>query len=378
MSFYLLHHFNPDFNHLKIIPVVGADGQADRHDLGYTQNVVKGQVIAEIVPLEEVKNPDPRFMLPNNTFPQGKNTRVSPDYSHYLLADVNGYVFYLHGLITVKNVLNVHGNVDFHTGNIFFVGNMAVQDNVKAGFKVQANDVLIKGAVEGGTIRSRRDMAIQKGVRGGARDSSLGRCMLDCGNNLRVSHVEMSEVRARGKLIIDRFSLNSTICAGNNLLVQGRLQGGVCHVKHIAYIHDSLGNKHNIPTRVNLGHDPFVVLELGRCESWIKELSARAVHYSSVAGRQSDNGIDFKTALSSVRYKLSRLQQRRARLLAQIENDTEHLPGCRLVVVGKVFPGVEVYIGKSALTVKYEMEHVLFQLHDDDVIAKPLKKPVSL
>jgi uncharacterized protein (DUF342 family) len=301
MSYYLLHHFDPDFNHLKIKPAINASGQADRHNLGYAQNVVRGQIIAEIVPLEKIENPDPRFILPDGNFPQGKNTGISPDYPNYLLANVNGYVFYHEGLITVKNVLNVHSNIDFRTGNIFFAGNLAVYGDVKSGFKVKANDVLIKGTMEGDTIRSRRDMAILGGVRGGPRGSSPGRCLLDCGGNLRLPHVELAEIRARGKLIIDRFSLNSTIYAGNSLIVQGRLQGGVCHVGHIAYVQDSLGNKHNIPTRINLGHDPFITLELGRCENWIKELSARAVHYSSVVERQSDDSMDFKTALSAIR-----------------------------------------------------------------------------
>jgi uncharacterized protein (DUF342 family) len=43
-----------------------------------------------------------------------------------------------------------------------------------------------------------------------------------------------------------------------------------------------------------------------------------------------------------------------------------------------VFPGVEVYIGKNSLAVKNEMNNVIFQLHEEDVIIKSLRKPVRL
>ena len=43
------------------------------------------------------------------------------------IAAAKGYVFYLNGKITVKTLLNVRQDVSFQTGNIFFVGDMAVR-----------------------------------------------------------------------------------------------------------------------------------------------------------------------------------------------------------------------------------------------------------
>ena len=132
--------------------VLAGQGDTDCYNLGYVQNVVKGQILAELVPLAEVEEPLPRFILKEAVLPQGANTRIDPAHPQYLLADANGYVFYYQDKIVVKRLLNVRTDVSFQTGNIFFVGDTVVHKDVKAGFSVQANNVLVHGIVEGGEV----------------------------------------------------------------------------------------------------------------------------------------------------------------------------------------------------------------------------------
>jgi len=73
----------------------------------------------------------------------GGNTRVDPSHSQLSACRRQGYVFYLNGKITVKALLNVRQDVSFQTGNIFFVGDMAVHGSVRAGFSVQGDNVRI-------------------------------------------------------------------------------------------------------------------------------------------------------------------------------------------------------------------------------------------
>ena len=170
MRYYLRHYFNPDFDHLRAKPAggVGTDDGADLYSLGYVQNVIAGQILAELVPLDEVEEePDPRFILSAPEFPAGANTRVDPAYPRYLLAAAKGYVFYNEGQITVKSLLNVRKDVSFHTGNIFFVGDMAVHGSVRSGFSVQANNLRIMGMVEGGVGRGRQAPRALPGKGGG-------------------------------------------------------------------------------------------------------------------------------------------------------------------------------------------------------------------
>ena len=54
MPYYLKHYFMPDFNHKRLRPVAMADGNTAMHYLGYVQNVVAGQVLAELIYLDAI------------------------------------------------------------------------------------------------------------------------------------------------------------------------------------------------------------------------------------------------------------------------------------------------------------------------------------
>ena len=54
VQYYLRHYFNPDFDYLNLKPG-GDSGATDVYSLGYVQNVIAGQVLAEILPLEAVE-----------------------------------------------------------------------------------------------------------------------------------------------------------------------------------------------------------------------------------------------------------------------------------------------------------------------------------
>ena len=78
VQYYLRHYFNPDFDYLNLKPS-GDNGKSDVYSLGYVQNVIAGQVLAELVPLKDAgPKVDQRFILENDAFPMGGNTRVDP------------------------------------------------------------------------------------------------------------------------------------------------------------------------------------------------------------------------------------------------------------------------------------------------------------
>ncbi|MDE5831939.1 MAG: FapA family protein, partial [Desulfovibrio sp.] len=226
MKYYLKHFFNPDHDHQNAKPGggLGTDENADVYSMGYAQNVIPGQLLAQIVPLDQVAGtPDPRFIRNSPALPQGANTVVHPDHPDYLIADSRGYVFYNEGKITVKGLLNVRQNVDFRTGNIFFVGDMAVHGSVRSGFSAQANNLRVKGMVEGGIVRARRDLMVDGGARGGSGQH----CLLDAGGKLLSPFLEKVEARARGNMAIEKYCLYSTVYAGANMIVRGQMYGSV-------------------------------------------------------------------------------------------------------------------------------------------------------
>lgn len=369
MPFYLQHHFDPDMDHLQLKPVDGSVEGSDLYNLGYVQNVVSGQVLAQIVPLEKVRDADTRFVLANPALPVGPNTRIDPRHPTYLLAASKGYVFYLDGLITVKKVLNVRNDVSFQTGNIFFVGDTAVHGNVRAGFEVQASNVLVKGMVEGGTIRAQNNLAIIGGARGGAGQH----CVLDAGGTFRSLFLEKLQARARGNMLVEKYCLHVDIYAGANLVVRDRLSGGTVNCYGSVAVGEQLGNNAAVATKIFMGYDPVRIRQLERIDSQIASLSEVITHLSAIAGHLPSDANTATKKLAACSDNRAALIDRRTELWKSLTLDERSVSRCRLMVMGKVFPGVEVAIGRVYHQVETLLQNVVFSLQDDEIIVTPGK-----
>lgn len=369
VQYYLRHYFNPDFDHLHLKPG-GENGSSDVYSLGYVQNAIDGQVLAEIIPLEDAgPNPDPRFMLEKHKFPAGPNTRVDPQYPNYLLAAANGYVFYLDGKITVKCLLNVRQDISFQTGNIFFVGDMAIHGSVRAGFSVQANNVRIMGMVEGGVVRARRNLMIDGGVRGGAGQHSL----VDAGGKLLSPFLEKVEARARDNIVIDKSCLYSTVYAGASIVVRELAYGGIINAYGSVYVGKQLGNKAGIPTKVYLGYDPLSIRQLEKIDSIIAQQSQTITHLNAVAGHLAPETNETSRKLQALRGQRQQLIKRRNDLWARLSLDENYMHNCRLLVPGRIYPGVELSIGRAFLTIDSIYDKVVCRLVENEIIIEHLQ-----
>lgn len=371
MQYYLRHFFNPDYDHQKAKPGggLGVDEEADVYSLGYAQNVIPGQILAEIVPLDQLdEKPDPRFIRDSPDLPMGANTRVDPAYPRYLLSDSKGYVFYNNGKITVKGLLNVRQDVSFHTGNIFFVGDMAVHGSVRPGFSVEANNVRIHGLVEGGIVRARRDLIVDGGARGGSGQHG----MLSSGGKLLSPYLEKIEARSRGHMVLEKYCLYSTIYAGANMVVRGQLYGSTVNAYGSVHIGEQLGNRAATPTRVYLGYDPLAIRQLEKIDAIIAQLSQSITHLKTVAGHLPPDTNDTTRKLARFTANKDKLLARRSDIWSRLNLDDAALQNCRLMVAGKVYPGVEISIGRAFMMVERPYQNVQFRLLYNDIVVEPL------
>ena len=370
MQYYLRHYFNPDFDYLRPKPGIGEDGESsDLYSLGYVQNVIAGQLLAEVIPLEQAgAEPDPRFVLSRPVLPGGANTRVDPAYPNYLLSTSNGYVFYNNGKITVKRLLNVRQDVSFRTGNIFFVGDMAVHGSVRSGFSVQANNLRIMGMVEGGVARARRDLMVDGGARGGAGQH----CLLDAGDKLLTPFLEKIEARARGNMVVEKYCLYSTVYAGANMVVREQVYGSTINAYGSVYVGRQLGNKAAISTKIYLGYDPLSIRQLEKIDKIISGLSQSITHLKAVAGHLPPDANEASRKLARLVEQRERIMKQRTELWSKLYLDENYMQNCRLMVPGKVYPGVEISVGRAFMLVERPYENVHFRLCYDDTIVEPL------
>ncbi|MDR1946428.1 MAG: FapA family protein [Desulfovibrio sp.] len=380
--YYLHHYFDPDFRHTQLSPVREPDGSISPRYLGYVQNVVRGQVLAELTDLESFPENvrDPRFIYQDRRLPIGPNCAPHEDNPDKIVASANGYVFYNNGLISVKKLLNIRNNIGFHTGNVFFVGDTAVHGDVQTGFALHAANVLVKGHIESSKVKAAGDVVCLKGIRGSEASPSGGdqqksgdpempvpTALVEAGGNLRLPFCEHAQLRARGNIIIDGSCLHSTLYVGGNLVIKGRLQGGTVVVNGLIYIEGRLGSDYSVPTRVMMGYNTFDYLQLQKIESRMTDLKDRKAFFERMSSRNQVMEQEYAGRINLVNRKLKALSLKHKMLWSRFEAAGKQASECRLVVPGTVMPGCEIYIGVGYLQTQETDSDITFFLEDDEV-----------
>lgn len=388
--YYLHHYFDPDFSHMNLVPVEGLGGSADPRFLGYVQNAVAGQVLAELIDLDAFPNVkrDPRFLYPTRHLPIGPNCEPHKENPDKIVAAANGYVFYHNGLISVKKLLNVRSNVGFHTGNIFFVGDLAVHGDVQTGFAVQAGNVLVKGHIESAKVKGAGDVVCLSGVKGdntsavsedpqktaGADEAQVPSTLIEANGNIRIPFCEHVQLRARGNIIIDGSCMHSTLYVEGNLVIKGRLHGGAVYANGLVYVEGQLGSDYSVPTKIMMGYNPFDFLTLQKLENQIAYLEDKLAFFEKMAGRNHVMEQEYAPRIELMAAKLQIAMAKHRDLWRKFAIDEENAPKCRIVVPGKVMPGCEIGIARAYFKTDRMDSDTTFQLVDDEIIARPNRK----
>jgi len=419
MPYYLKHYFMPDFNHKRLRPMAMADGNTAMHYLGYVQNVVAGQVLAELIRMDSVPEgflaqdrPEPpansgdnadgeslpipveqgypeqeeittsfeqeereywdflqnlekvdrRFIYNNPIFPMGPNCGRDPNNPARIIALANGYVFYHQGLITVKKLLNVRHDVDFSTGNISFVGDIVVHGDVHPGFSLTGGGILVKGRFNGVKIKARGNVVADNGVKGSPE------AHVHAGLTARIASCERATIVTPGNLIVDGIALHSNLVVGGSLIVKGRLQGGTVYANGVVYVKEKLGHSQGAPTKITLGYDPVEYL---RVQETLAMAQAQEQKLESLA-KQSRKGPQFAADLAPhqeiATRKLEILTSRYKEGWRKLTADARKAARARVIVPGTIYPGVEISIGRAHHKVIDEQRDVFYSLHEEEIV----------
>ena len=367
MWYYIRHYFDPDFDYLHLKPIADSKGRVNLRNLNYVQNVVKGQVLAEVLPIVENMSPLPerRFITRDPILPAGANTEPDPKNPNRLLSSINGFVFYYNKEITVKHLLNVRRNIDLHTGNIVFVGDLAVHGNVTSEFELRANNVMVKGIIEAAFIRTNGSIIGEGGFKG----SQEGKLIAE--KDIRLAFAETGEIRAKDKVAIDGSCLHCNIYT-RSLMVRGRLAGGTIRARHKVYVAHQLGLISALPTMVVLGQDPFLFRLVRKIKKDQARLQEKMDKFEAARFRMEEKGEEFipdKNYLL-VQKKLEVLEQKITRLQPHL--DEADMSECILIVPGEILPGVVVTIGDVSLKIQEPRRNVhIRRIGDEIVIREP-------
>ena len=369
MWYYIRHYFDPDFDYHHLRPLADSKGRVNMYNLNYVQNVVKGQVLAEILPLDHHISPMPekRFIMREPVLPAGANTMPDPENPNRLLAAENGFVFYYNRQITVKHLLNVRCNIDLHTGNITFVGDLVVHGDVSSKFELRASNVLIKGLIESALVRSEGSIIGE----GGFNASQAGKLVAD--KDIRLSFAQTGEIRAGHNVAIDGNCLHCNIYSGSNVVVRGRLAGGIIRARHKVYVGDRLGLPGTVLTKIVLGQNPFIFRKIKKLEKEQERLHDKLYHLELLRKKMENKlgeHVPENKQQKLVKKKLEILKLQLAALRPQL-HDKDRYKDCELIVAGEILPGVLVTIGDVSLRIQYPEENVHIYRKGSNIFVRP-------
>ena len=365
MPYFLKHYFDPYYDYLDPVPKVDAEGHADNFSLGYAHNVVKGQILAELIPFEEDSPPpgaldDPNMVLKEPVLPKGDNTSVDPANPLRLISALNGYVYYNLGCIHTKRILNMRHGINFHTGNIVFVGDVAVHDVIKSGFELRAGgNVIATELIEGAFIRAIGGILGEKGFKG----SDMGR--LISAKDIRLAFAENGKIRANGKLIVDGSCLHCNLYC-NDAVIRARLHGGKACIKNILYVTQRLGNEGATPTEIVMGQDPILLRKIKKTEDEVQRLTDLQEKYHALSAKTEHLAAKYLPLQERIELKLRVASRMLHHYKTEAEEHT-NFKRCRVIVPGKVMPGVRISIGDAVFWADQSYSNVSFFLEGDRV-----------
>lgn len=246
----------------KSTPIVFDDNDdVDFADLGLIVNVMADEVLVEKVPPTQGV---PGVNLLGQVIPArdgkdvelkgGENTVLSSDGS-LLKAKVNGHAVMEGGLISVKPVFLVNGDVGPSTGHITNMGSVIVNGKVLDGFNIKAGgNIDVKGTVGNCLLEATGDITIKLGAAGRNGGKLIAQ------GNVASKYLEQIAVKAGGNVVSTEEIMNCTIEAGGSVLVGGKkavIRGGrTCALEEVrARI---IGSPGNVKTIIEVGVPPEI------------------------------------------------------------------------------------------------------------------------
>ncbi len=182
----------------------------------------------------------------------GENVRMQ---DNQLYAETDGYPSLNGSILSVYPTHVVESNVDYHTGNIEFNGNIIIKGDVLPGFEVKASgDITVMSNIDNAAVRAERDLIVYGGIVG---DENI---VVRCGRDLYCTYLQNATVEVEGDATVHRSAVQSSLsCSGKAYLTAGKgafIGGSITAARGVEI--NVAGSASGVRTEIIAGHD-FVV-----------------------------------------------------------------------------------------------------------------------
>jgi uncharacterized protein (DUF342 family) len=313
----------------------------------------------------------------DKNLPSGKGTVTSDDKLH-LYAEFDGNVIIKDGKLSVNQVFEVKGDVDYGVGNIDFIGPVTVHGSVREGFEVSSgSDLLIEGVVEGAILKSEGDTTIKIGIRG------TGKAQVMAKGNVNVGYIDQARVRADGSVSVAEAILHSDIGARGQIIAMGSKKGQIVGGTVQAgseVVCEVLGSEMGTKTDVVVGELPELSEERKRSQENVKQfeeqlekLEANISFLKTLQqqGQLPEDKQETLARLTKAKYQIKAQHDATKKRLDELEKNMERnkMEG-RVRVKNACHPGVTVTIRGVRYIVRETLRFTKFVYEDGEIKIK--------
>ena len=361
----------------------GAEGDHDRvdfHERGFVETVSRGDELGRITfPTEG--NPGKDVFGKPVAAKSGKapvfeaGAFISVSDKGIIRAQKSGMVQYVHGVLSISELFEHAGDVDFHTGNIHMdQGSLLVKGMVHAGFEVSAfGNVIVGKTVREVSVRSGGDIELKQGV---IESTLIAR------GSVYARFAQNVTITADGNVIVANNLHNCEVTAGDSVIVKtgkGIVRGGVIRCSEF-FEAKEVGSDHEVDTVIEVGQRSDEENELYQERAAVMDAIVeinRFLGCEDGAPDMSDKNENEQQAILKVLATLKELQSRRTEIssiLSAIKRERLERGKFRVIVSNMVYPGTRIEILGRIFLVKAPLARCMFSYstEQDKVIVESI------
>lgn len=375
---YISYIFDFDENDKK--PQELDDGRVNYKEVVSLHNVKKGQLIGQRFLATE--GTPGRAVTGETIFTKaGKEARFKIGKNVIADAEQKGLYALIDGMvvktdrdkINVFPVYEVNGDVDYHIGNIDFIGTVVVRGNVLPGFKIRAaGDIRVTGGVEAAELEADGSIEINAGIVG------QNKAYLKAGKNVKSSFIQDATVEVLGELKVSQSIMHSTIRAGKavscngakGLIVGGTVQAGERVTAR------TIGNSMSTTTVIEVGVLPELRNEMIHLRNQLRvfmenldktDKALSLLDSLAAAGQLTPDKLAMRVKLNHTKKQTIEEQNTIKERILEIEKSLEDSEQAKVEVLSTVYGGTKIVIGRYTKFIKDPTNRMTFRLSDGDI-----------
>jgi len=331
---------------------VREDGRADFHAQDKITHVARGELLATLLQASGAQ--EDGWDVTGNTIPAPPEAEQSLaagakvkaveelDGSVRFFAEVDGELAIGGGLVEVRQVHEIDGDVGLTTGNVKFPGTVRLSGSVLSGFSVIADgDVEVAEVVQAAFLSAGGSVEIGRGIKGEGKAIVRARKDISTSFAEQAALLAFGDVRIRGACLRCRL-----VCNGRLELTseKGSVMGGTVRARQ-GIVAQNLGSPGGARTEVSFGQDYVLMEKIEREQREIAKLKKRVGELDIAMKSLARSGPAAAAALGAARAEklaaMKSIEQRGLLLIGMRDRFDEHVPS-EVVVRGTLYPGVVV------------------------------------